>query len=93
MGINKVTKRSMKKITQISINCAYLAVAVAEACLGPTVDHAADPCQDTSALHWGACYGAAGVGCVGQTEGFGVFFRVLGKISRMKGNNFLILLL
>ena len=44
---------------------AYLAVAY----LAPFVDHAAAPCRDTSALHWGACCGAAGVG--GQTKEFG----------------------
>lgn len=52
---------------------AYLVVAGAEAYLDPFVDHAVAPCQDTSALHWGACCGAAGVEGEGQTEGFGEF--------------------
>lgn len=50
----------------------YLAVAEAEAYLDPFVEHAEAPYQDTSALHWEACCGAAGVGGVGQIEQSGV---------------------
>lgn len=46
------------------------AAAGAEACLVPFVHHAVAPYRDTSAPHWGPCYGVAGVGGVGQTAGF-----------------------